>query len=256
MYNGKEKIGDFGLNWSDYGARYYDASIGRWSVVDALADHSDQIDKSPYAYAWNNPILLTDPDGNCPKCFLKGVWRGVKNTASGAYQVVRHPINTVSAVGNAVMHPIETGGAIADAVSSRIDEARNTEGGGYELAGELIFEIATVAVSATKATKVTKLRKVLKKDPGLGNQFKNKSVKEVNKAMQKHVKSGKLEKKYTDPVSGSTSYKNTQSGYSYNVDTGKSGKTGQKVEPSHVDVNYPNPKPRNVPPKKKLPIKN
>lgn len=95
-----------------------------------------------------------------------------------------------------------------------------------------------------------------KRSPGLGNQFKNKTVKQVNAAMEKHVNTGKLDKKYTDPVSGSTSYKNTQSGYSYNVDTGKSGRTGGKVEPSHIDVNYPNPKPKNVPNKEKLPIKN
>lgn len=37
-------------------------------MVDKLADHMNQIDKSPYAYSWNNPTNLTDPDGNCPIC--------------------------------------------------------------------------------------------------------------------------------------------------------------------------------------------
>jgi hypothetical protein len=36
--------------------------------VDPLADHPNQVDKSPYAYAWNNPVSLTDPDGRCPIC--------------------------------------------------------------------------------------------------------------------------------------------------------------------------------------------
>lgn len=36
--------------------------------MDALADHPNQVDKSPFAYGWNNPISNTDPDGNCPNC--------------------------------------------------------------------------------------------------------------------------------------------------------------------------------------------
>ena len=46
----------------------YDAAVGRFTGVDKLADHPNQVDKSPYAYAWNNPVNLTDPDGNCPWC--------------------------------------------------------------------------------------------------------------------------------------------------------------------------------------------
>ncbi len=40
----------------------------RFMSVDPLADHPNQVDKSPYAYAWNNPIKLSDPDGRCPIC--------------------------------------------------------------------------------------------------------------------------------------------------------------------------------------------
>ena len=50
----------------DYGARWYDASIGRWEATDPLADHPNQVDKSPYAYTWNNPILLIDYQGLYP----------------------------------------------------------------------------------------------------------------------------------------------------------------------------------------------
>ena len=67
-YNGKELHEELGLGWYDYGARYNDASLGRWHSVDALADDPNQIDKSPMAYAWNNPVYYTDPDGNCPDC--------------------------------------------------------------------------------------------------------------------------------------------------------------------------------------------
>ena len=66
LYNSKELQEE--LDEYDYGARFYDPVIGRWNVVDALADEDVQIDKSPYAYAWNNPVNLTDADGNCPRC--------------------------------------------------------------------------------------------------------------------------------------------------------------------------------------------
>ncbi len=76
---------DLGLDMYDFGARFQDPALGRWFVVDALADEPEQIDKSPYAYAWNNPIYYTDPDGNCPSCweFLKGFGKRVGNIVSG-----------------------------------------------------------------------------------------------------------------------------------------------------------------------------
>ncbi|RAI88514.1 RHS repeat-associated core domain-containing protein [Algoriphagus yeomjeoni] len=66
LYNGKELIEDNGLQYYDYGARMYDAAIGRWGVVDPLADHPNQLSSSPYNYGANNPVFHTDPDGKCP----------------------------------------------------------------------------------------------------------------------------------------------------------------------------------------------
>ncbi len=68
QYNGKEIDEELGLEWYNYGARFYDPAIARFHTVDALADHKKQVDKSTYAYAWNNPVSLVDLDGNCPDC--------------------------------------------------------------------------------------------------------------------------------------------------------------------------------------------
>lgn len=83
LFSGKELDEETGLYY--FGARYYDPRISIWQSVDPMADKYPAW--SPYNYTLNNPIILSDPDGNSPisvlaKMLLKqGLKAGIKKFA-------------------------------------------------------------------------------------------------------------------------------------------------------------------------------
>ena len=64
-FNGKELQEEFGLNWYDMEARNYMPDIGRWGVIDELAENFDNL--SPYNFSNNSPINFSDPTGLSPE---------------------------------------------------------------------------------------------------------------------------------------------------------------------------------------------
>ena len=73
-YTGKELVRFQGLDWLDYGARWYDPTTLRWNGVDKLAEKYTPV--SSYAFCLNNPLSFIDPDGNNPIFSTSGQFLG------------------------------------------------------------------------------------------------------------------------------------------------------------------------------------
>ena len=110
-YNGKEFDSKNGLNWYDYGARHYDAALGRFISVDPMAEKYYGI--SPYTYCGNSPVNRIDPTGM--------IWDDVKE-AERLKRMIDKRISSLNNDINKYQSKIESGGLSEKKLSKLTDK--------------------------------------------------------------------------------------------------------------------------------------
>jgi RHS repeat-associated protein len=80
----KELNEDFGLNLSDYGARWYNAALGRWSSIDRFSEKYKY--SSPFSYTTNRPINFTDINGDSLGVSSASAYQDVVNLVDRSFR--------------------------------------------------------------------------------------------------------------------------------------------------------------------------
>jgi RHS repeat-associated protein len=134
LVSGKENdsvTGNTLLDWRDY-----DSVTGRMNSFDPDGSEGGQISLSPFAYSWNRPSMLNDPDGRCPMCigFMIGIFTSaIGNMASGKMP---------SSIGQFLLPGLQ--GAIGGGIASAIGGAFAGMG---SFAGKGLLQAGTHALS-------------------------------------------------------------------------------------------------------------
>ena len=105
LYNSKELQDQTG--YYDYGFRQYEAQLGRWHVIDAMAERF--LSESPYAYVNNDPISYTDFMGLTTWADINSIINDLMNSPYGGTWTSGGGITYFSSDNDAMSHALSNG---------------------------------------------------------------------------------------------------------------------------------------------------
>lgn len=162
-YNKKELQDDLSFNMYDYGARFYDPAIAKFSSIDP---HTEKYSSwTPYLYAANDPVRYEDTNGEGPGDAILGFVAAVADNVTGGLFDVRGAAAQYVSNGGAAdfNHGQDKGDVTSIVVGAALIDVGGTATGGGTLVtvgsggvlGEVGVPVAAAGLAATAVGTVT-----------------------------------------------------------------------------------------------------